>query len=259
MDNFESYSDMFVNAVKYGISNKRVILAWGAIGLVAYIIFFIGYITVLLNFRSIWALVIFALAAIPIIVIGVLSIGYMCRCLRGLLGGNNTAPGLSEPVELVVDSIKMLFIYLEAIIGIAIVFIPMLLVLLTMKTGSSGTILICLLYPIELALSISIVSLNVIQWAVFADTGSLLKGLNPITPIRLVLADLKNSVMIAVLAFILYLSYSIIVGICTALVCTFVIVPFTLIPFYCAGMYLLARFYRRATGKGIETPPQPTV
>lgn len=251
----ESYSDMLANAIKYGISNKRTILIWGIISLVAYILFFIGYALVLIFTRSQWAWAVFVLAFIPMLAIGVLSMGYMCRCLRELLNGNNMAPGLSRPVEMAVDSIKILIIYLEAIIGIIIVFIPMFLVLYLDRGGNStALVILCLLYPIELILTIVIVSLNMIQWAVLADTGSLARGLNPITPIHLVLADLKNSVMVAVLAFILYIAYTIITVVCVMLVCTLLLLPFIMIPFYCAGMYLLARFYQRATGKYTRSP-----
>lgn len=52
MDMDESYSDMPANAIKYGISNKRTILIWGIISLVAYILFFIGYALVLIFTRS---------------------------------------------------------------------------------------------------------------------------------------------------------------------------------------------------------------
>lgn len=255
----ENFTELLTNSIKYGLSNKRSILTFGIIGLIAYLIFFIGYAIVILFEKDVLAWLFFAITSIPVLVLSVLFMGFAYRCLSELLHGNNVMPDVTGPGKMAVDGLKVLVVYIEAIVICLILFIPMMLALL-LSSGRNMTALVifCLLYPIELLLAIIVVMLNMVQWVVLADTGSLMKALNPLTPIRLIVKDFKNALLFAVLAVIIYVLWAVIIMVLTLPVCTIVLLPFTYIPAYCTGMYLLARFYQRATGRDIQAPPQPT-
>lgn len=253
MEGYEGLSDLLSNSIKYGLSNKRAIVIWGAVYLVSMIVFLVGYIvTIYLLIKDemnplAWA--IFLLSFIPLIPLSVLLFGYVRRCLSGLFEGDNTAPGITELGRMAVDGLKIWAIYLEGIVLMVIAFLPLLLMMLISVYYPAAICVYCLLYPVEIVLMLLIMALNLVQWAVFADTGSLMSGLNPIKALGLIKGDLRYAAVAGIAVLIVYFIASVASTVLTLLVVTLLVLPFAIMPIYCACIYILARFYQHATGR----------
>jgi hypothetical protein len=252
MEGYEGVSDLLSNSIKYGLSNKRAIVIWGAVYLVTMLVFFAGYIggvfLIFMDERSIIAWVLILISLIPILILSVLLAGYVRRCLSGLFEGNETVPDIADLGGIVVDGLKLAAIYIEGIVVMFILFIPSVALILISYRYEEAICGYCLLYPIELVLMILVLVINMVQWAVFADTGSLMKGLNPLNAVRLIKGDLRYAAVAGLAALIIYLILSVVSSILTLLVVTLLLLPFVIMPFYCALIYILARFYQHAKG-----------
>jgi hypothetical protein len=248
MDSYEGLSDLLSNSVRYGLSNKRAIIIWGIVYLVTLALYIAGLAILLLYPKNTVAWAAYFLTLVPLIAVAVLMQGYMFRCLSGLFKGDNVAPDVSGILGMAIDGIKIFIIYMEAIIVILLLFTPSILLLIVSDRYPAAIAAYCLLYPFELLLAVLVGAISMVQWAVFADTGSLLKGLNPLTAIRLVIKDFRYAVVAALAAFIIYLLFSVVIMILIIPIITSVLMPFAITPVYCAVIYILARFYRHATG-----------
>jgi hypothetical protein len=257
MDNYEGFSDLLSNSLRYGLSNKRAIIIWGIIYLVTLLIYIAGLAVLVFYVKNTIAWGIYFLTLIPLIAAAVLMQGYMFRCLSRLFDGDNVAPDVSGIIGMAIDGIKVFIIYMEAIIVMMLIFMPAMLLLMVSDRYPAAIAAYCLLYPVEMILAVLIGAISMVQWAVFADTGSLLKGLNPLTAIKLVIGDLRYAVVAALAAFIIYLLFSVVIMILILPIITAVLMPFAITPVYCAIIYILARFYRHAAGHNIRSLPPP--
>lgn len=253
MEGYEGLSDLLSNSIKYGLSNKRSILIWGAVYLVTMLLFFAGYIggifLLIMDEKSLVAWVLILISFIPILILGIFLAGYVRRCLSGLFAGNDMVPDISDLAGMAVDGLKLSAIYIEAVVLMFIIFLPSLALILISYRYEEAVCLYCLLYPIELVLMLLVLGLNVVQWAIFADTGSLMSGLNPVKAARLIAGDLRYVAVAGIAALILYLILSVVSTVLTLLVITLLALPFAIMPFYCALVYILARFYQHAKSK----------
>jgi Protein of unknown function (DUF4013) len=253
MEGYEGLSDLLSNSIKYGLSNKRTIVIWGAVYLVTMVLFFAGYFAsiflIMADEKNLLAWAIMLLSMIPIIVMSVILFGFIRRCLSGLFEGDDTVPNVENLVGMVIDGLKISVIYLEGIVLMFIIFLPSMILMALSYRYTEAFCAYCLLYPVEMILMLLVLALNLVQWAVFADTGSLLSGLNPMNATRLIAGDLRYAAVAALAAFIVYLISSVVGMVLMLLIITILALPFVIIPFYCAGVYILARFYQHAKGK----------
>jgi hypothetical protein len=252
MDNYEGFTDLLSNSIRYGLSNKRAIIVWGVLYLVTTLIYFVGFVVLMFYIKNALAWVVFLLSAAPIVVMSVMLFGYIGRCLSGLFEGEDTAPDVAGLVDMAVGGLKIAAIYVEGIAFVIIIFLPLILVAGMSYRYPETIYALCLLYPLEIVLAVLVLALNVVQWAVFTDTGSLLSGLNPIAAARLIAGDLRYAAVAAIAAFILYLISSIATSILMFLMVTIILLPFAITPFYIAGIYILARFYEHAAGRSVQ-------
>ncbi len=250
MENYEGFTDLLSNSIHYGLSNKRAIVIWGALYLVTILIYLAGIVILLFYIKNVFAWAIFLLSLVLIVAMAVMFFGYIRRCLSGLFDGEDIAPDVADLVGMAIDGLKISAIYVEGMVLMVIVFLPSMLLLIMSYRYPEAIYAYCLLYPVELVLIILIGTLNIVQWAVFADTGSLLSGLNPITAARLIAGDFRYAVVAALAAFIVYIMFSLATTILTFLIITIILLPFAVIPIYLTGIYILARFYEHAAGRG---------
>lgn len=254
MAGYEGLEELMPNAVRYGISNKRALVIWGIATFVCMLIYLVGIIgSIFLNNEMLMLAVIF-LAIVPLLALSVLMFGYVKRMISGLLEGNDIMPDVSGFADMAVDGIRLLLIYAEGILVMLVLFIPMAAVFL-LPDETAVMAAFCLLYPLILVLCIAVLIVNIVQWAVFADTGSLLRGLNPITPVKLILGDLRYAAVAAISAIVLYMVLSIVSSILIILIVTILLLPFVMLPIYAAFIYILARFYQHASGRMPSAPP----
>ncbi len=249
MGQYEGFSELLSNSIRYGLSNKRAIIIWGIIYLVTFLSFIAGFVILVLNDKNVVAWAIYVLSFIPLMAASALNFGYMSRCMSGLFGGDNVAPDVSGFIGMAADGIKILAIYMEAVVVMMLVFLPSFLLIVLSDRYPAALYAYCLLYPVEMVLAVLIGAFNMVQWAVFADTGSLLRGLNPVTAIRLVIRDWRYAVVAALAASIVYILLSGIIMVLILPIITVVLLPFAIAPLYIAVAYILARFYEHASGR----------
>ncbi len=254
MAEYEGLGELLPNSIRYGISNKRAIVIWGIAYVICIAIYFIGLLAYfIIDDRLIATAAIFP-SIVPSLILGVLYLGYALRMMTGLMEGGDTAPDVSGIGKMAVDGIKIGVIYMEGVILMLILFTP-LIALLILSKESSLMAVFCLLYPIIILLCMLALVINIVQWAVFADTDSLLSGLNPLIALKLILGDLRYAAVALIAAIVLYIIVSIASMVLAIFVVTIILLPFLMIPFYSAFIYVLARFYQYAAIREPHGPP----
>lgn len=248
MAGYEGLGELISNSVRYGLSNKRAIIIWGISMLIGMLIYFIGIIGSIFLKNEMLMLAIMLLSMLPLVAMSVLLFGYVRRMISGLLEGDDAMPDVMGFAGMAVDGIKMMIIYVEGVVIMFILFIPMVLVLM-LPNESASMVGFCLLYPLIMVLCMVVLIVNLVQLAVFADTGSLLSGLNPLKAVRLIIGDLRYAAVAAITAVVLYMLLSVASMILMILIVTILLLPFVMVPAYAAFIYVLARFYQHAEGR----------
>lgn len=251
MVNDEGPVGNIVNALKFGVSNVTSLAIWGIAFFAAIAIMAVMLVTAFLIFSENVPvmIVMFILSYLPVIVIGVLFMGFASQCIKTVIDGGSKMPtGLESPGELVKDGIMTFIIVLEAFVFEMLCFVPGFLLIFLARSDDTlvlvGLVLLMLAIPVMLV----IYFLNVIQWAVYADTGSLLQGLNPLRPIRLILSNPGAAVIAALSIFVAYVIFTVVMFLLEILIVTILLMPFLIIAEYACIMYLVAVFYRQSRG-----------
>ncbi|OPY29523.1 MAG: hypothetical protein A4E28_00840 [Methanocella sp. PtaU1.Bin125] len=249
----ENPGDILVNALKFSVSNVTGLAVWGiafALSIIVMmVIMFSGMILFYDNTLAVIALVL--LSYLPALAVSFLLLGFVIQCMKTVIGGGIVMPtGLESPAGLVKDGALTTVILLEAVIVEMICFAPGFL-LMFLAAGSESTILIFLAMALML-LAIPFVMvlffLNMIQWAVYADTGSLLQGLNPLRAVGLIRSNPGGAVIMVVLLIASNIVFSVVLLICELLIITILLLPFLMIAMYAAMAYIVATFYRQSVG-----------
>jgi len=252
MANDEGPGDILVNALKFSVSNVAGLVIGGIALALAIVVMMIVMFTGLFlfddNVLAMIALVI--LSYLPALAVSVLMMGLVSQCMKTVIDGSSMMPtGLESPVGLVKDGIMTLIIVFEAFVGEMICLAPAFL-LMFLAAGSDNTTLILIamvLMLLALPVIMIIFLLNMIQWAVYADTGSLLQGLNPLKPLGLIRSNLRGAVIMLALLIAANLLFSILVLACELLIITILLLPFMLIAMYASMAYIVAVFYRQSS------------
>ena len=252
MENDVGLTDNFVNALKFSFSNVKSLAIWGISYVVAMAIFIVLFVVALIFFGDslFLVIVISALALLPVLVLCVLLMGFVSQCLKTVLNGGDVMPtGLESPGDLVKDGVMTSIILLEAVVLEFACLAPGYLLVFLAGPGNSALILAAMaLMLLAIPVILVIFFLNVIQWAVYADTGSLLQGLNPLRPIGLVISN-PMAAGVAVLSLIgASVVFSLIMLVCELLIITILLLPFLIMAEYGCTMYLVAVYYRQVSG-----------
>jgi hypothetical protein len=254
MVNVEGPVDNFVSALKFGVSNVASLAIWGISYVVAIFVsvFIMVFAWLFLNDNLPVVIVLSILAFLPAMAVGILLLGFISQCLKTVLDGDDKMPtGLESPADLVKGGIMTFIIALEGVVLEMVCLSPA--VLLIFIAGPKDDVLIWValaLMLLAIPVILIIFLLNVIQWAVYADTGSLMQGLNPLKPVSLVLSNPGGAVVMIVSVIAAYLFFSVVTFICELLVITILLLPFLLVAMYASLMYLIAVFYRQSCGDG---------
>ena len=185
----EGFGDIFVNALKFGVSNITSLAIWGIAFVVTIIVAVIIMLTAVLIFDDnvIAMIALMLLSYLPVLAVGILMMGFISQCMKTVIDGGSVMPlGLESPAGLAKDGIMTMIIAFEAFIAEMICLAPAFL-LMFLAAGSDNTTLMLVAMALMLvAIPVIMVFflLNMIQWAVYADTGSLLRGLNPLKGCR---------------------------------------------------------------------------
>lgn len=249
----EGFGDIFVNALKFGVSNMTSLAVWGIAFVVTIIVAVIIMLMAVLIFDDnvIAMIALMLLAYLPALAIGVLMMGFISQCMKTVIDGGSVMPlGLDSPVRLAKDGIMTMIIAFEAFIAEMICLAPAFL-LMFLAAGSDSTALMLVAMALMLvAIPVIMVFflLNMIQWAVYADTGSLLRGLNPLRVVGLIRANPGGAVTMVLLLIAAYLVFTVVMFACEMLIITILLLPFLAIAMYASIAYIIAVFYRQSSG-----------
>jgi hypothetical protein len=256
MVNDEGPVDNIVNAFRFGFSNVVSLAIWGIAFFVAIVIMAVMLMIALLAFyeNAPMVIVLFLLSYLPIIAVGIPFLGFASQCLKTVIGGGSEMPtGLQSPGELVKDGVMTFIIMLEGFVFEMLCFVPGLLLIFLARSNDTlilaGLVLIMLAIPVMLIIYL----LNVIQWAVYADTGSLMQGLNPLRPIGIILSNPGGAAIAGLSIIVAYVIFTIIMFICEMLIITILLMPFLMVAMYACIIYLVAVFYRQSRGDRFDT------
>jgi hypothetical protein len=254
-NNIYAEEPIFGGSLRYGFSNKNAIIIAGLAGLIIFFIIWIGLVAGVLAKNTIVILITIGIILILVLAILVLINGYTIRCARKILQGQPIAPDISNNLhDMALDGIKSLPIYIEGLLYGMIIYIPYyLLVRLSNSRGISA--LSCLLIILLLLVNWAFGVINRLQMVVYADTGSVLKGMNPLIPLKLCLNDPHSYVSAYLVSLIVQVVYIIPVIILVMLICTSILTPFLYLPMIASGIYVITRYYRRMSGDGLEGKP----
>lgn len=252
MSNIDEFVETVVASIKYGFSNMKTIIIYGVLSILAIALFFAGFIAVALFHKSIAAWVFLGLASIPILLLTLLTMGYWVRCLRSLVGGGDKLPDFFTDFKgLVIDGIKGLIIYLEMVVVSIILYMAVFgLMFVGIRSQVVFLFISLLLFAFVMVAILVLLFINIIQWTVYAGSGSLLKGLNPFEAIGLILANPMCALVAAAQAFVIYIVFSVAITVLSILIVPLILLPFLTMPVYVAMLYVIAKFYMGATGHG---------
>jgi hypothetical protein len=213
MEENENYLDMIINSLKYSVSDLRA-LFWGGIAVLGSML----------------------LIGLPFL------FGYVTRCGREALRGNNKLPAWDRLGEAFTDGIMIVLVMLffGLISGILYVFVVPFFIVGAI-TGSDAMVILGLfmLMPV-IVISIAISLLMPAAWVQYAVTGNLMKALNPISALRLAA---KNPLAYAG-AVIATLIVQLVLAIPAVLVIT---APWTSFVAYASSAYIYAWFFRQTS------------
>jgi hypothetical protein len=251
MVNDEGPGDIFVNALKFSVSNITSLAIWGIALVVAIITAMIIMLTAVFLFydNTLVLIVLMLLAYLPVIAVGVLMMGFISQCMKTVIDGGSVMPmGLESPARLAKDGIMTMIIALEAFVAEMICFAPAFLVIFLVRYDDGMMLIAMALMLLAMPVIIVIFFLNMIQWAVYADTGSLLRGLNPIRPFSLIRSNLRGAVIMLLLLIAAYVLFSVLMFALELLIITILLLPFLAVAMYVAIAYIVAVFYRQSRG-----------
>lgn len=206
----EGFIDTIINAIKYGISNGGSLL-WG------------GVVAVLSMF----------LIGIPFMA------GYMTRCARNLLKGDNRLPAWDDLGGLLKDGIMVI------VIGIVYCLIGGLFIAVALPFFIAGAILesnllmilgVVILVP-AILIVIALSMLFYLSWMEYAATGDLVSSLNPVRGLKLIASNPVGYILALVMGFII----SLLASIPASLIIT---IPWVNFVTYAALAYVYVRFYQ---------------
>lgn len=265
-----SEADDFVETIKasveYGISNKAAIISYGILYIILYIIalalpIFGFIVAVISNSLGAWAFLGLAIVLFLVLILALylITMGYWIQCFRAMQGGSDKMPGLFDDVSgLVVEGIKG---FIVPIVPVALIIIINLIAFGLIIAGFVYQyhivfLIIGLLFiAFGMVLCLPLAFLSLVQLVVYAGTGSLLKGINPLESVRLIRLNPRGAAITAVQVLIIYVLYYAITYLLSILCVTYVLMPFLMIPAIGAVAYVMARFYRQTSEQGIGKDP----
>ena len=206
----EGFIDTMANSVKYGISDLRSLL-WGCIV----------------------ALLCMVLVGIPFM------LGYITRCGRYLLKGDNKLPPWDDLGEMLKDGIIVIAI------GIVYALIGGLLYVMVMPFFVAGGIFdsnILIILGVIVAIPVILVEIALsmlfyLSWMEYAASGNLAKAINPVHGLKLIAANPMGYLFALVSIFII----GIVLSIPSMLIIT---LPWVAFATYVANAYIYTRFYQ---------------
>lgn len=218
----EGFIDTMANSVKYGISDIRSLL-WGCIV----------------------ALLCMVLIGIPFM------LGYITRCGRYLLNGDNKLPPWDDLGGMLKDGIIVLAI------GIVYALIGGLLYVLVMPFFIAGGIFdsnILLILGVIVAipvilLEIALSLLFYLSWMEYAVSGNLVKAINPVRGLKLIAANPMGYILALVSIFLI----GIVLSIPSVLIIT---IPWVAFATYVANAYIYTRFYQGTVKTRVDSAPE---
>lgn len=211
MEQNENYLDMIINSLKYSVSDLGA-LFWGGIAALGSMI----------------------LIGLPFL------FGYITRCGREVLRGNDKLPAWDNLGDVFKDGIMVILVaVLFALIsGILYVFIvPFFVVGIIVESEALIIISLFMLLP-AIVISFVLSLLMPAAWVQYAVTGDLIKALNPINALRLAAKNPLAYIAAVIAAFIV----QVVMSIPAVLIIT---IPWTSFASYAASAYIYAWFYRQ--------------
>jgi hypothetical protein len=249
----EGPGDIFVNALKFGVSNMVSLAVWGIAFVLAIVVAMVIMLAAVLLFydNEILMIPLMLLAYLPALAVGVLMLGFIIQCMKTVIDGGSVMPtGLESPGSLVKDGVMTLIIAVEAFVVEMVCFVPAFLFMFLAVWSESTTLmliamaLMLLMVPVIMV----VIFLNMIQWAVYADTGSLIRGLNPIRTISLIRSNPGAALVMVLLLIASNIFFTVVIFLCEVLVITILLLPFLTIAMYASMAYIVAVFYRQSSG-----------
>lgn len=215
MDQNEGFVDTIINSIKYGLSNIGALLIGGIITIFAF--FLIG---------------------LPFV------LGYITKCIKSLLQGNNVMPDFEDIGMIAKDGIMVCILALVYGIVITCVMMVAYIPMIAGSIAESDALMflgLLLFIPVFLVLFV-LGLLFQISWIIYAATDSLGKAVNPITPLKLILAN--------PIGFVIAFICTVIVGIASGIGGMFLItIPWVAFFGYAANAYIYTRFYQKTVGQ----------
>lgn len=243
---------LFRGALRFGFSNIGALVVWGVLSLIL-----VGIIVAFMLLErssriSNPTLIFLGLLLLLCLGLTALLFSYSVGCARALLEGESGAPDIfRDPVRLVEDGIRIVPILLEFAIAIIIVMIPYFLVefgalpLGQLIDGGSLYLFFTLMLLLLTGIAVFLITMIFrLQLVVYAATGRVLDGMNPIYAIMIMKIDVPFTLWILVLAFLIQVVFRIISLVTTITVYTALLAPFTLMPSLAASTYIVMRLFR---------------
>lgn len=240
----EEASNLLVDSIKYGFTNRVALLIGGVI-FGAYIILYIllSLVPIVLweYGLKIWALGALAILAILALILTVYVTGYMVHCMRSVIRGNDVLP---SPLEHIPNTLKLgtasLLIYLPyIIISILVLLIISLPLFLAPDNLFAVMLYVAALLVVSVVMAICglILMLLVVN---YAATGNFFESLNPVTAIRLLRKNPFDFLISIVIYYVVTLVFSLAAF-------TIVLYPWAFFLTVTAMSFIMAKYYLRVT------------
>jgi hypothetical protein len=241
----EEASNLMIDAIKYGFTNLAALLIGGVIFgiyvLVYLLMFLVPFVTGYYGQEK-WTIPLIAVLAIPSIVLMFYLIGYMVRCMRSVIRGNEVLPSaLADIAGTFKLGIMGLLIYLPYIIIMLLVLLVIILPILLMPEN----VVIALFFSAALlAVSVVLAIFGFIFMLLivnYAATGNFIESLNPMTAVRLLLKNPIDFVISLVIYYVITLVLSL-------AAITVVLYPWVFFLTVTSLSFIMGKYYRRVTG-----------
>lgn len=218
MQQNEGFFDLIINSLKYSVSNVSALLIGGLVVILSSV-----------------------LIGLPFL------LGYVTRCGRQILKGNNVMPEWEGIGELFKDGMMVLAIGLlyALITGLLYAFAT---VFLTFGDLAGSDILVALgilIFIPSVIVAIVLGLLFYLSWVVYAVTGDIMKALNPVNGLKL---GLKNPI-----GYIIALIATWIIGLILFFPGLLIVTsPWLGIISATTGAYIYARYYQKTAADGVK-------
>jgi hypothetical protein len=246
----EEASNLMVDAIKYGFTNWTALLIGGllfGVYVLLYLLLTIVPMALWYYGRETWAIVTLAVLAIPTLILTFFVAGYIVRCMRSVIRGNDVLP---SPLEDIADTFKLgitgLLIYLPYIFLMMLPLLVLLVISWTALLAPDNVFVVLLFMTVLMAVSVVLAIVGFIFMLLvvnYAATGNFSESINPMTAIRLLRKNPFDFFVSLVVYYVVTLVFSL-------AAVTIVLYPWAFFLTVTALSFIMAKYFLR-----VSAPP----